>query len=324
MRARSARAHGLPLVAARRRAHARARRRALQDALTAIRLDVPLAEAGCALYPERRAPPARRARGSRSSIRRAAGRDPGDRRALRLLARRAALRVSARARARGRDAASLPAQARPRQGARAALAGGRARPTCATQIEHELALIAELRYEPYFLTVHDIVAMRARRRHPVPGPRLGRQFRRLLLPRHHRGRSRRACEHAVRALHLEGAQRAARHRRRLRARAARGGHPVHLPQVRPRPRRARRHGHHLPAAQRACATSARRSGSIAAQVDRARAARCSGGTAATSTPSACARRASIPTNPQVQPLLDARRRSCSAFRAICRSTSAAS
>jgi len=27
-----------------------------------------------------------------------------------------------------------------------------------TQIEHELALIAELRYEPYFLTVHDIVA----------------------------------------------------------------------------------------------------------------------------------------------------------------------
>ena len=26
-----------------------------------------------------------------------------------------------------------------------------------TQIEHELALIAELKYESYFLTVHDIV-----------------------------------------------------------------------------------------------------------------------------------------------------------------------
>ena len=32
-----------------------------------------------------------------------------------------------------------------------------------TAIEHELALIAELRYEPYFLTVHDIVAFARRR-----------------------------------------------------------------------------------------------------------------------------------------------------------------
>jgi error-prone DNA polymerase len=31
-------------------------------------------------------------------------------------------------------------------------------PALARQIEHELALIAELAYEPYFLTVHDIVA----------------------------------------------------------------------------------------------------------------------------------------------------------------------
>ena len=42
---------------------------------------------------------------------------------------------------------------------------------------------------------------------------------------------------ALRALHLARAQRAARHRRRLRARAARGGDPVHLREVRPRPRR---------------------------------------------------------------------------------------
>ena len=33
------------------------------------------------------------------------------------------------------------------------------------QIEHELALIADLRYEPYFLTVHDIV--RFARRHEI-------------------------------------------------------------------------------------------------------------------------------------------------------------
>src|SRR5699024_10853294 len=32
-----------------------------------------------------------------------------------------------------------------------------------TQIEHELALIAELGYEPYFLTVHDIVDFARRR-----------------------------------------------------------------------------------------------------------------------------------------------------------------
>ncbi len=45
------------------------------------------------------------------------------------------------------------------------------------QIEHELALIAELAYEPYFLTVYDIVRFARSQRHPVPGARLGRQFR---------------------------------------------------------------------------------------------------------------------------------------------------
>ena len=78
---------------------------------------------------------------------------------------------------------------------------GHRRPGARAQIEHELALIAELRYEPYFLTVHDIVALRARARHPVPGPRLGGQLGGVLLPRHHRGGSG-AHEHAVRALHL--------------------------------------------------------------------------------------------------------------------------
>ena len=50
----------------------------------------------------------------------------------------------------------------------------------------------------------------------------------------------------LRALHLARAQRAARHRRRFRARAARGGDAVHLREIRPRPRRHRRHRHHLP------------------------------------------------------------------------------
>ena len=51
---------------------------------------------------------------------------------------------------------------------------------------------------------------------------------------------------AVRALRLGRARRAARHRRRFRARAARGGDPVDLRHLRPRPCRARRHRDPLP------------------------------------------------------------------------------
>ena len=57
------------------------------------------------------------------------------------------------------------------------------------QVEHELDLIAELNYEPYFLTVFDIVRHRPLARHSLPGTRLGSQFRSLLLPGHHRDRS---------------------------------------------------------------------------------------------------------------------------------------
>ena len=89
------------------------------------------------------------------------------------------------------------------------------------------SIATSINIAPYFLTVHDIVRLRARQRHPLPGARLGGQFRRLLLPRHHRGRSRQHRS-PVRALRLDRAQRAARHRRRFRARAARGGDPVHL------------------------------------------------------------------------------------------------
>ncbi len=53
-------------------------------------------------------------------------------------------------------------------------------------LEKELALIARLDYARYFLTVYDIVRYAREQKHPLPGPRLGRQQRRVLLPRHHR------------------------------------------------------------------------------------------------------------------------------------------
>jgi hypothetical protein len=117
------------------------------------------------------------------------------------------------------------------------------------QIEHELALIAEMRYEHYFLTVYDIVRF-ARSQH-------------ILCQGRGSAANSAVCyclgitevdpagQPAVRALHLEGAQRAARHRRRLRAPAARRGHPVHLPEVRPHPRRAGGGGDQLPPQERA-------------------------------------------------------------------------
>ena len=64
------------------------------------------------------------------------------------------------------------------------------RPTSPSGIAHELALIDELGYAPYFLTVHDIVRFARDQRHPLPGPRLGGQLGGLLRARHHRGRSR--------------------------------------------------------------------------------------------------------------------------------------
>ena len=59
----------------------------------------------------------------------------------------------------------------------------------------------------------------------------------------------------------QGARRAAGHRRRLRAPAARRSHPVHLPQVRPRPRGDCGRRVHLSAARRAARDAARRSAS---------------------------------------------------------------
>ncbi len=138
-------------------------------------------------------------------------------------------------------------------------------------------------------------ALGARAGHPVPGPRQRGQLGGLLLPGRDRGGP--APRHAaVRALHQRRAQRAARHRHRLRAPAPRRGHPVHLPQVRPPPRRAHRRGHQLPAAHRRCATWAARWASTSTASTRWPRAS-SGSTAARSRPSACARTASTPNRP---------------------------
>ena len=85
-------------------------------------------------------------------------------------------------------------------------------------------------------------------RHSLPGPRRRGELGGVLLP----GRDQRRPgpdRRAVRAVRLAPAERAARHRHRLRARTARGGDSVHLPQVRPRPRGPHGGGDHLPAAQ---------------------------------------------------------------------------
>jgi error-prone DNA polymerase len=146
---------GLPLVAAGDvHMHLRSRRR-LQDALTAIRLGRPVAECGLALYPN------------------------GERH-LRLRARLAQLYppelLAETARIAQRCAFSLgelryeypgelvPAGETPASQLRALSFGGMrerfpdgAPAAVVGLVERELALIAELRYEPFFLTVHDVV-----------------------------------------------------------------------------------------------------------------------------------------------------------------------
>ena len=91
--------HGLPLVAAGDvHMHVR-RRRALQDAMTAIRMGCTIAEAGKDLVPERRTPSAPHRRTRRDLPRRSARRDAAHCRAVHVRPREAPLRISARTRA---------------------------------------------------------------------------------------------------------------------------------------------------------------------------------------------------------------------------------
>ena len=86
------------------------------------------------------------------------------------------------------------------------------------QLRHELELIEQLDFARYFLTVHDIVAFARSLDPPILCQGRGSAANSAVcyLPRHHRGRPG-DQRPAVRALHLRGAQGAARHRRRFRA-----------------------------------------------------------------------------------------------------------
>ena len=168
-------------------------RRPLQDVLTCIREKTTLARRRAAARGQRRAPSEERrprwrasSHGHEAALRPHRSRSP---QACRFSLDELALRVSRRAGAAGHDAAV------PSRGADLGRRARNAIPTASRErsratLDHELALIGQLGYAPYFLTVHDIVRFARGAGHPLPGPRLGRQLGRLLLPRHHRGRTR--------------------------------------------------------------------------------------------------------------------------------------
>ncbi len=147
---------GLPLVAA-GDVHMHVRgRRALQDALTAIRLNVPIAEAGWSLHANGERYLRERARLARLY--------PGELLAETLaVAERCTFSLDELRYEYPREI--VPEGETPathlrkltEQGARVRWPQG-VPPRARDIIEKELALIAELRYEPYFLTVYDIVA----------------------------------------------------------------------------------------------------------------------------------------------------------------------
>ncbi len=183
----------------RRRPHARARAAGAaghadgdpaEDAALRLRLRAPS---------ERRAAPAL-ARAARHALSaRAARRDGRARGALRLLARRAALRISRGDRPAGRDAGIVAAQAH-RRGPRASLRLARCGAGRHAGDDRARAR-ADRRAPLRALLPHRLRRrrLRALARHPLPGPRVRRQFGGLLRARHHRSRSRahsRCCSSA--------------------------------------------------------------------------------------------------------------------------------
>ena len=152
-----ARVTGVPLVAAGDvHMHARARR-AVQDTLTAIRLRTPLAECGYALFGN-----GERHLRSRARLATLYPRELTD--ATLDLVERCAFSLDELRYEYPEEL--VPAGATPASHLRALVEAGLRRrfgdepikPDVHELIEYELALIAELKYEPYFLTVHDIVA----------------------------------------------------------------------------------------------------------------------------------------------------------------------
>ncbi len=152
----AARETGLPLVAAGDVHYHRRSRKSLHDTLAAIRLGKPLAECGLALAPN--------AEQHLRSRLRLAQRYPTEllEETLRLAAD---CRFSLEELRYEYPEEIVPAGETPTSWLRKLTCAGAQRrypagppPTVARQIEHELALVAELQYEPYFLTVADIVA----------------------------------------------------------------------------------------------------------------------------------------------------------------------
>ena len=135
--------------------HVRSRRR-LQDALTAIRLNVPIAQAGNSLHPN-----GERYLRERGRLGRLYPRELLDETVS--IAQRCVFSLDELRYEYPRELVP-PGQTPATHLRRLAEEGARRRwprgipPSERTALEHELALIAELRYEPYFLTVHDIVA----------------------------------------------------------------------------------------------------------------------------------------------------------------------
>jgi error-prone DNA polymerase len=224
--------------------HARSRK-PLQDVLTATRLRCPVAACGFALEPNAEAHLRSRARLARCTARMAgrhAGRWPGA-----APSRSTSCATSTRAR-------SCPPATRPPAGcasSRKRGACGASRPAATRRARHRSSTSwrssPSCSYEPYFLTVADIVQW-ARSQGILCQGRGSAANSAVCYCLGVTEVDPARASAAVRALHQRRAQRAARHRHRLRAPAPRRGHPVHLPQVRPPPRRAHRRGHQLPAA----------------------------------------------------------------------------
>jgi len=153
-------ASGLPLLAAGGVLMHLRSRKVLQDTLTAIRLNTPLAACGFALAPN--------AEQHLRSRRRLAALYPADTLAQ-TLAVAARCQFSLDELRYEYPEEIVPAGQTPASHLRNLVYAGAAQrwpdgiaDASRTQIEHELTLVADLHYEPYFLTVHDIVAFARR------------------------------------------------------------------------------------------------------------------------------------------------------------------
>ena len=175
------RASGLPLVATNDvHMHVPGRRK-LQDVLTAVRIGVPVAQAGAALFPngERHLRPiAKLARLYPSEL---LAESMVIARRCTFSLRRAALRISRGGRGAGRNADELAAQAR---GGRAAVALRRRHGTTLGTCAHRARTRTHRRARLRSLFPHGLRhrPLRALAGHPVPGARLGGELGGVLLP----------------------------------------------------------------------------------------------------------------------------------------------